>query len=425
MRFRFSLICVFLVVCSLQMFAQQAPYEPPTWTMHTLYMFTGYADGAGPLAGVVMDSAGDLYGTTWQGGNLNDCNGYGCGVVYRVGTNNAEAILHTFIAGADGYAPWAGLVRNSSGALFYGAASGGNGGAGTVFQIAPKPTPCKTAFCPWNLTTIYPFSFTDGNGPQASLLRDSSGNLYGTTVAGGAGCQPNGCGTVFKVDPQGHHTILYSFNGTDGNSPMCTLLMDPSGNLYGTTYKGGLHNEGTVFKLDPNGGLTTLWNFAGGSDGANPTAGVVADQNWNLYGTTQFGGTHNGGVAYEVVPASKMETVRHNFQGVGPGSDGNSPLSPLLMDGSGNFYGTAGGGGSSGDGVIYKFDSQFNETIIWNFTGADGAYPTYGSLIMDQHGNLYGTTNQGGDYNSMAPACYIQNVGPLGCGVVFKLSPPQ
>lgn len=422
MRFRLSLITTFLSVCALSGFGQQTAPQPAAWSMHPLYAFSGYADGAAPDGTMAIDQAGNLYGTAYQGGDLNGCGGYGCGVVFQLNTNNLLSVLHTFSAGPDGSNPAAGLVRSDHGAAFYGVTFNGGSGPGVVYEIAPRPTPCKTAFCPWNLTPLHTFDFNDGNGPQGTLIRDASGNLYGTTMAGGAGCQPDGCGTVFEVDSQGQYKLLYSFNGSDGNEPQGGLLLDKAGNLYGTTWAGGLYNDGTVFKLDPNGMLTVLWNFMGGADGANPTAGVIADQNGNLYGTTQFGGRYNDGVVYEVLPPTKTESVRYTFRGI----DGEWPLSPLLMDRNGNFYGTTGLGGAFFSGVVYKLDSQFHETVLWHFTfGSDGGYPTYGSLLMDDQGNLYGTTNQGGDLNSMAPPCYIQGIGSLGCGVVFKLSPPQ
>jgi uncharacterized repeat protein (TIGR03803 family) len=387
--------------------------------MQILYMFSGYADGAAPDGTMAMDQAGNLYGTVYSGGDLNGCGGYGCGVVFELNTNNLVSVLHTFTAGPDGSNPAAGLVRSASGVAFNGVTFGGGSGPGVVFNVAPRPTPCKVAFCPWNLTPIHTFDFNDGNGPVATLIRDAQNNLYGTTEAGGAGCQPDGCGTVFKIDAQGQHTILHSFNSSDGNDPMSTMLLDAAGNIYGTTYYGGTYNQGVVFELDPNGLLTVLWNFTGGADGANPVAGVIADKNGILYGTTQFGGTYGDGVVYKVDPGTHIETPIHQFRGL----DGEWPLSPLLMDNNGNFYGTTAMGGPYFSGVVYELDAQYHETTLHNFTFNDGYYPTNGSLLMDQQGNLYGTTNQGGDLNSMAPPCYIQGVGAFGCGVVFKLSP--
>ena len=249
---------------------------------------------------------------------------------------------------------------------------------------------------------------------MSGLVRDRDGNLYGTTIAGGnlSDCGGAGCGVVFKVDPNGHETVLYSFTGPDGANPYGNLLRDGAGNLYGTTNTGGASNAGVVFKVDATGHETVLYSFTGGADGANPFAGVIRDGAGNLYGTASGGGTSGNGVVFKVDP-SGHETVLHNFAG---GTDGNLPYAPLIADQRGNLYGTTFFGGTGFFGVVFKIDPSGRETVLYNFTGfADGGTPSAG-LLRDNQGNLYGTTNSGGDLNDQP--C----IGNYGCGVVFKLS---
>jgi uncharacterized repeat protein (TIGR03803 family) len=287
---------------------------------------------------------------------------------------------------------------------------------------------------------LHSFNFSDGSGPFGTLIQDEDGNLYGTTFGGGA----NNFGTVFRVDPQGNETVLHSFTGppTDGAFPQGTLLRDEAGNLYGTTFEGGSFGGsncgsegcGTVFKIDSNNNETVIYNFTGGADGSKIYAGVVADAQGNLYGTAAAGGVgpcfQGCGVVFQLTPSqngSWTETTLHTFTG---GADGGTPYGGLLRDAQGNLYGTTNiGGNASGSlclfngidfcGVVFKLDSSNNETVLWNFTGGqDGDAPVFGSLVMDEHGNLYGTTEYGGDLSATNPFCF-----GLGCGVVFKLTP--
>ncbi|PYT52595.1 MAG: hypothetical protein DMG43_11255, partial [Acidobacteria bacterium] len=270
-------------------------------------------------------------------------------------------------------------------------------GAATLAQ-AQAPT----------FTVLYSFMGSpDGNGPYlAALILDKAGNLYGTTNAGGTGtCSlgrigPSpGCGTVFKLDTAGNETVLHSFTGSDGSGPAASLIMDTAGNLYGTTSSGGSASVGTVFKIDTSGNQTVLHSFAG-SDGSGPDAGLIMDNAGNLYGTTSSGGSASVGTVFKI-DTSGNETVLYNFKG---GTDGARPEAGLIMDQAGNLYGTtlAGGTGtcsylSSGCGTIFKLDTSGNETVLHSFTGSpgDGANP-FAALILDGAGNLYGTTLAGG-----------------------------
>jgi len=246
---------------------------------------------------------------------------------------------------------------------------------------------------------------SDGEFPQATVVKDASGNLYGATLNGGgaANCGQFGCGVVFKIDVNGHETVLHSFNGPDGAGP-AGLIVDGAGNLFGTAQAGGSSNYGVVFELDPSGNETVLHNFAGGTDGRSPHAALMRDASGILYGSTGLGGSSGcGGFGCGVVfklDSSGNETVLHSFSG----TDGSGPSGPLIQDAAGNFYGTANAGGSSsgcrgvGCGVVFKLDPSGNETVLHSFSGADGFDPG-GGVIRDTAGNLYGTAVAGGSSN--------------------------
>jgi len=246
---------------------------------------------------------------------------------------------------------------------------------------------------------------SDGEFPQATVVKDASGNLYGATYMGGGSANCSfGCGVVFKIDVNGHETVLHSFNGTDGARLTAGLIVDDAGNLFGTAAVGGSSNDGLVFKLDPSGNETVLHNFTGGTDGRSPHAALMRDASGNLYGSTGLGGSSGcGGFGCGVVfkvDSNANESVLHSFSG----TDGSGPSGPLIQDAAGNFYGTTNGGGSSsgcrgfGCGVVFKLDPSGNETVLHSFSGADGSTPG-GCLIRDTAGDLYGTTNIGGSSN--------------------------
>lgn len=272
-----------------------------------LYTFTGGADGASPHGGLVADAVGNLYGTTYGGGLSGGCNGYGCGVVFKVGAAGNETVIYTFAGPPDGAFPIGALILDSAGNVYgtttAGGVSGGcfGYGCGVVFQVSPSGT-----------ETVL-FTFTgglDGGFPGGDLVRDADGNLYGTTVyGGGTPCSDGlGCGVVFKLDPQANETVLHSFSGgSDGAFANAGLTRDAGGNLYGTTIEGGDLSCGsglgcgTVFKLSPTGNETVLHNFTGGADGALPQGGLVSYRGY-LYGTTTSGGTYGLGVAFRLKP---------------------------------------------------------------------------------------------------------------------------
>jgi uncharacterized repeat protein (TIGR03803 family) len=258
------------------------------------------------------------------------------------------------------------------------------------------------------------------------LIADSAGNLYGTTSGGGQGtCEFGGCGTVFKVSPDGTESVLYSFlGGNDGAMPDGGLVADRAGNLYGTTLEGGgANNDGTIFKLAADGTETVLYAFQGGSDGAFPRGGLIADKKGNFYGTTAAGGSTNCsdggcGTVYEL-KSNGQETVLHAFQG---GSDGWSPEGNMIVGTAGNLYGTTAlggtnnpnncGGGDLGCGTVFKVTQSGTESIIYDFQGGSDGWTPEAGLTKDDTGNLYGTTAGGGG------AAFCE----FGCGTIFKVA---
>jgi uncharacterized repeat protein (TIGR03803 family) len=387
-----------------------------------LHTFTGGLDGANPRAELIRDSAGNLYGTTRNGGSATLCGGFGCGTVFKIDSSGNETVLYRFTGGADGSVPLGGVIRDAAGNLYGTTDTGGASGSGTVFKLDKNG----------NETTLYSFTgFDDGGNPEGSLVRDAAGNLYGTTVAGGIFNCVQGfggaCGTVFKLDTTGAETVLYRFQGTtDGSMPFSGLALDGAGNLYGTAWNGGhidpnsfcdVFGCGTVFKIDTTGTFSVLYTFLGGKDGDEPEAPVILDAVGNVYGTTYRGINSTGcpfgcGVIFKVNGAGK-ETVLYSFVG---GNKAASPGSAKLLRGVGGVtWGTTPSGGSSGNGVVYRVDPGGKETDLHSFTGgADGASPASG-VIRDPAGNFYGATYNGGDLT-----CKLG--GGTGCGTVYKIA---
>ncbi len=301
-----------------------------------LYSFTGGADGGDPVAGVIRDSAGNLYGTTYSGGT----GGYG--VVYKLDAAGHETVLYSFTGGADGGFPVAGVIRDSAGNL-YGTTSLGGAGffGGVVYKLDTTS----------HETVLYSFTGgADGGFPLAGVIRDSAGNLYGTTPYGGYGGTA-GRGVVYKLDTTGHETVLYRFaGGADGGNPEAGVIRDSAGNLYGTTLLGGTANAGVVYKLDTTGQETVLHTFTGGADGGNPEAGVIRDSAGNFYGTAYDGGTGGRGVVYKL-DTTGQETTLYSFTG---GADGGVAYAGVIRDSAGNLYGTTYLGGLRNTGVVFK-----------------------------------------------------------------------
>jgi uncharacterized repeat protein (TIGR03803 family) len=361
-------------------------------TLTVLYSFTGGIDGSSPTMGLIRDSAGNLYGTTGGGA-------FGAGVVFKVDKHGIETVLYSFMNSSDGGFPQSGLIRDTAGNLYGTTEYGGAYSYGTVYELSATGVE----------TVLYSFKGPGGDGanPTGPVVRDTAGNFYGTTSAGGT----YALGTVYKLSATGTETILHNFgNGADGAQPYTGVIRSGT-TLYGITQDGGSFGVGTVWKLSATGKETILHSFAGGnSDGAYPE-GTLLLANGNLYGTTFEGGLYTGpGIVYEL-SLHGAETVLSNF---GP-DNGIGTYAGVIRDPAGNLYGTDAFGGAAGsgtnDGTVYELTGIGNVSVLYSFCSvencADGAHP-YSGLLRDGAGNFYGTTENGGAY---------------GYGTVWKLTP--
>jgi uncharacterized repeat protein (TIGR03803 family) len=364
-------------------------------------------DGWEPLAGLIVDAAGHLYGTTRFGGTIGE------GTVFEMKYSRlrgwTEKILYNFnpTQNNDGSEPYAGLVFDTAGNL-YGTTAGGGayGNYGTVFELTPNGSGG------WTEVILHSFNNDgkDGYGPIAGLTFDTTGNLYGTTASGGT----FGSGTVFGMSPRSgggwQEAVLHSFNNDrkDGYQPFAGLVIDAAGNLYGTTFSGGTYGGGTVFGMRPRAGggweEGVLHSFSeDGEDGTNPWGGLIFDAEGDLYGTTAYGGTDDCGTVFGLRPKAGgywQEGVLYSFY-TKP-NDGCSPVAGLIFDASGNLYGTTNYGGI-GCGTVFglkpKAGGGWVEGVLHSFkNSSDGCEPSAG-LTLDAAGNLYGTTKAGGNYN--------------------------
>jgi uncharacterized repeat protein (TIGR03803 family) len=375
-------------------------------TVDIIHKFDGaLGEGTLPYSGLIEDAAGNFYGTTYDGGAHN------FGTVYRLSLNSSggftETILYSFKGGStDGAEPHSSLFRDSAGNLYGTTLTGGIVGStcnagnfaspigcGIIFKLSPTTTG------QWTETVLHRFSGPDGGNSFTGLVRDASGNFYGATIAGGS----KGLGVIFKLSLSStgwKETVLHNFTGgTDGALPFiqcATLAMDAAGDLYGSTYRGGAANAGTVFKLSPPVTTTGLWTetilytFKGGSDGSEPFTGVILDKSGNVYGTTTFGGTagNNGGIVFELTAANGYaKTVLHNFSRLSdPAEDFPNAIT---FDASGNLWGTT-------EYALFKLThgtgGSWTETVPWNWNGFTGFTP----VIIDSHGNVWGTVTWGG-----------------------------
>ena len=410
-------------------------------TKTVLHFFAGTTvDGGGPMAALVQGSDGNFYGTTLVGGTDNQ------GTVFKITPAGVETVLHSFAGNTvDGGYPYAALLQGSDGNFYGTASNAGPGGGGMVFMITPAG----------GESILHSFTgFRDSGTPTAALIQASDGNFYGTSFTGGA----NNAGTIFKITPAGVETLIYSFAGgvSDGQAPYAALVQGRDGNFYGTTHQGGATDNGTVFKVTPAGTVTLLHSFTEGSDGSLPLTsliqasdgnlygatensgaslsgsfvmftltgtettvysfnsgtegqkpiGIVQSNDGNFYGVTKQGGTSGNGTVFKITSAG-VESVLHSF--AGGTTDGGQPQAGLLQASDGNFYGTTGKAGASGNGTVYKITPSGVETVLYSFAGGttDGSQPQ-AALIQASDGNFYGTTNQG---------------GATGNGTVFKITP--
>jgi len=379
-------------------------------TLTIIHNFTQNGpDGYRPYAGVTIDPAGNLYGTSIGGGGT----GYS-GVLFKMTQVQGSWLFNPLyaFAGAHGTNPMGQVTRASNGALYGTTFMGGSSGVwGTVYEVRPGTTAPVSAIAFWNENVLHNFTGApDGAFPYSQLVFDSQGNLYGTAYLGGA----NSDGMVFELTPSSGgwtESTLYSFTGlADGGSPWSGVVFDTAGNLYGTTMYDGNNNCGAVYKLSPNGSgwtETTLYTFPGdGSEGCGVQAGVILDAAGNLYGATITGGAYGSGTVFELSPSNGSYTfnVIYAFPS-GPhnqpycAGNGFGPAASLVMDSAGNLYGTTIDDGEYGWGSVFELspgEAGWAYTSLHDFTpGVDGENPC-SSVAFDAQGNLYGTTSLGG-----------------------------
>ncbi len=363
-----------------------------------LHSFSGYPlDGASSYAGLIQGSDGSFYGTTYGGGSNHN------GSVFKIIPAGLETMLYSF----QGSYSECGICAAGAGAAllqgsdtnYYGTTSDdGTYSAGTVFKITSTGVE----------TVLYSFGSgpTDGMGPGAALIQGTDGNYYSTTQFGGT----HSGGTVFKITPTGVETVLYSFGGepADGIDPGDTLIQGSDGNFYGTTYFGGTHGGGTAFKISPAGVETVLYSFGRVADGPNASAApsaLIQGSDGDFYGTTFNLGTYGRGTAFKISPTG-VATVLYSFGG--GAADGSNPSAALIQGSDGNFYGTTVGGGAyagegapASGGTVFQITPTGVETVLHSFGGgtADGYYSP-SALIRARDGNIYGTTGGGGTFGN-------------------------
>ncbi len=427
-----------LLMAVLALLAVAVPWAHAQ-TYSVIHNFS-YETSAGwaPTAGLTLDAAGNLYGTTFYGGHASTqyCDQSGCGTVFKLSRKNGAWLLTTlysFNGGPDGSHPAARVIFGPDGAL-YGTTEGSNdtcveqSDCGTVFRLQPPANRCGSISCPWLKTMVYRFTGgADGSLPgYGDLVFDRGRNIYGTTEAGG----PNYGGTVFRLTPQAggwRESVLYGFGGLDGVMPVGGVSFDLSGNLYGTTAFGGsgyfppeYYGAGVVFEMTPTQfgwAESTLYNFVDYSDGALPYTTLTVDPAGNLYGTAGAGGSsycyqqseQYGGCGTVFVYLDGPQPI-YFFQGNYAFGAPPGPQAPLTFDAAGNLYGTYYGGGVSAPGGVFQLAAGSHAYVsLHEFNGDDGEGPV-SNVIMDSSGTLYGTASQGGS-------------GYGGGGVVWEITP--
>jgi len=386
-------------------------------TFNVIHAFSGGGDGSNPYAGVTVGPGGVLYGTAAAGGN------HGAGTVFKLSPVNSSWVfspLYEFTGGSDGAYPEGGVVIGPNGALYGTTDEGGEYYYGTVFELRPPATFCSAVLCYWNETVLHAFTgYPDGAFPlYENLAFDQAGNIYGTTDGGGA----NNEGTVFELTPSGGgytENIIHSFgSGTDGAAPEAGVVLDTAGNVYGSTTSGGTGTEcsngcGTVYQLMPsNGGWVenVLVNFDE-TNGYGPFDSLIVDASGNVYGTAPYGGQNGDGVVFKLAPSGGGFTysVLYAFHSL------CTPFGGVAMDAAGDLFGVCAIGGAYGQGLVFEL-TNCSETCtmvdIHDFVYIDGSFP-WGAPVLDANGNLYGTTFYGGTFTRNCDE---------GCGVVWEIA---
>lgn len=359
-----------------------AGISPASITFNSLASFNGTSGNGPNHTALIQATDGNLWGNTVGGGANSQ------GEVFKISPSGTLTTVYSFcsLSGcADGAQPYGPLMQASNGDFYGTTLLGGANNYGTVFKLTSTGT----------LTTLYSFcaqaSCTDGEYPEGVLAQDSAGNFYGTTYSGGASDD----GTVFKLTQDGVLTTLHTFSGLDGALPTGGLIA-ANGAFYGTAQANGVNGEGTVFKITSTGTFTTLYSFCSQTnctDGTTPV-GWMVDVSGNFYGTTQSGGANGQGTVFKMTPAGTVTTV-YSFCSLASCADGAEPTAGLMAGTDGNLYGLTDGGGANGDGTAYKLTLKGVLTTLHSFDGTDGANPV-GGLVQDTNGDFYGMTSGGG-----------------------------
>ena len=390
------------------------------------YNAVSIPQGCQPEGNLAADSAGNFYGTA-------GCGAFRNGVVFKMtrpvapSTVWTESALYSFTGGNDGGAPEGGVILDAAGNLYGTTSAGGASGLGTVFELSP-PASGETD---WTESVLYSFQGGTGDGqkPLAGLVIDGAGNLYGTTFQGGlndGGYCRVGCGTVFQLAPPATaggawtETVIHYFFGGQGSYPLSAPILDAKGNLYGTVRSGGATGAGMVYRITPPAAGKTAWAYKAlhvfstqGGDGESPFGGLTLHGKGILYGTTTYGGSGQFGTVFQLVPPAVAggawtENILYNFNGlhVNP-NDAAYPGGTLVLDSAGNIYGMTGGGGDfadciSGCGTVFELsppasgESAWTETILHTFTGGPDASSPAGGLVLGKNGVLFGVSQTGG-----------------------------
>jgi uncharacterized repeat protein (TIGR03803 family) len=422
---------VMVVIAFALCFVANVPARAQTFNV--LHSFTGGVDGTEPTAGVILDKAGNIYGTTSGGGLDGFCGPHDCGQVFKVAKHGSGWVLqslHTFYGSpSDGSDPGTKLVMAPDGTLLGTTYFGGTGqlcsfdygtGCGIAFSLRPQPASCKSASCPWVETVLYSFQGGhDGQHPTSAPVMDAAGNLYGVNINGGDGnpygCLgfDGGCGVVYQLAPsQGGWTenVIYAFTDDgDGGNPAGDMVLDKFGNLYGTGQVGS-GAPGSVFQVSRTGSGWTerVIQWLQANSTGIYSSGLIADSAGNLYGGTAGEGPGGGGTVYELVPGNggwniELLLVINGTYGGGP--------TELVMDAAGNLYGATVADGAYGKGSVFKLTPSgggWTYTDLYDFTGGSDGQAPYGPLAIDGAGNIYGVVSHGSSG---------------GYGAVFEITP--
>lgn len=366
-----------IVMCACILFLVVSPWSALAQTETVIYSFLNPPDAFNPRCNLVVDTAGNMYGSTFSGGANN------LGAVFKVTATGTESVLYSFTGGADGEHPIAGLVRDSKTGNLYGTTVyGGATNNGTVFMVTPSGSE----------KVLYSFTGgRDGANPYSSVTL-SGANIFGTTINGGL----YGYGTVFKLTAKGKETVLHDFNSAfptqDGSYPYAGLVLY-KGAFYGTTTLGGVYNLGAVFSITKSGAYSLIYSFQGGTaDGQNPYSGVAFDTKGNLYGTTYDGGVDNAGTIFVIAKAGGESVIHHFLRN---GVDGINPYASMILVKK-NLYGTTLQGGSANGGTIFEITPSGVETVLHTFVGGADGFNPYGALVQGAANSFYTSTFQGG-----------------------------